>query len=419
MKLKNRPNLIEIREALDAFDENNIEELEKLIARKYKLTKTDIKPLELRIAGAFIKNEANIFSNRFIRTVREEKFDFTVLDEAEKRAERIYHLFKRAAILITMGTGDPLLDSVKSPHFEVLTPLQYHHEGMYWFFNSDEGIYIFETVAFNNQKIVKTYLSQKKYEQVLSEFDSSEDGLKVDAELLGNEYVYVPIIEWRSPNIDNIVINPVIGLEQHFIKQLTWGLDNADPKLLNQTILKSDEGIETIKGNLSNYGKNRKIMKIGLTEDISIFGVGDISVLKDLFTIRAMAVEELALTRGVDVSAVIRTTQALSGESKRMDLGYINRIRNDYKIPARNFDKRIFNLLKENYKIDCGWENFITTDIELDSDKETERAYAVNMRSAGFWTNAEAVSYVRQVSVEDAEQFIKDNGLEPDIGQIQ
>lgn len=420
MQLKNKPKLLEIKEAIDSFDENNLNALEKLILKKYNLTKNDISPLELRITNAFVKNEANIFSNKFVRVLNNEEFDVVILNEVEKRAERMFHLLGRAGVLVSLGDGDPLLDDVESPNFTVVTPLDYWHEENYWIYDDIDGVYIFETVSDINQKIVKTYKSTDSYDNVLEQFDNEKVGFGCNAEedLTFSSYEYVPIVEWKKENVDNITINPVVRLELHFIKQLTWGLHNADPKLLNQTILKSEAKIEEVKNKLANYGKTSKIIQLGIGDTLEIFSVGDISVLKDLFVIRSMAVEELALTRGVDVSAVIRSTQPISGEAKKMDLGYINRIRNDYKIPARNFDKRIFNLLKANYGINCGWESFVVCDIELVADKLLEKDYAIAMRTGGFWTNAEAVSHVRQVTPEEAEEFIKANGLEPDIGQI-
>lgn len=423
MKLRIIPNYKSIQEAISTFNEDNIEVLEKNVRERYKLLKSDFSVLQLRFCTPFIKSQANLFSNPFNRDIeRSDLFDISLLNDAEKRAERIFHLTQRAGILISMGDTDPLSDdtSIKQPRFEVLTPLEFHHDDIWWFVKNGKETIIYQTVGEFNQKIVEAYKSPKEFQEVVSSFDDGQDFFGVDAELAPNyKLEYVPIIEWKNEDNDNIIISPMVSLEASYINNITWGLYNADPKMLNQIILKTEKGNEEVRQDiLQNYGKTTKLIKIGTADNFAVFDTGDVTVLQQVLEVYKSLVEQMALTKGVDITSIIRNTGNVSGESKRFDLGYINRIRNDFKIPAKIFDKKIFNLLKYNWNLDCGWKGLVFHDLDLVTDKKTDAEYAVYMREQGFWTPAESLSYVRQITKDEAEILMDEEGLIPKVGAI-
>lgn len=419
MKFQYIPDFDKCQRALDAYNENDLEHLERLIARIYKIKKDEYGPIQARFASSFIKSQANIFSNPFVRSIQNDLIDDTVLTEVEKRVERNYHLFQKAAIIIGFKDYNPLIDdNEKEPYFDDLTPLEYYHEGRWWVYGDVGGTYFFKSKTIDGQEIDEVYITEEKFTKALGMFDSDKEGLGVNAELTEDwsDYKYIPIIEWKNKNIDNVVISPCIALEERFIRQMTWGMYNGDPKLINQVVIKSDSTMEELKQNLINMYKTTGALKIGFNESVEIFDTGDLTVLESLQTSFYKMIEQLCLTHGVDVSAVIRKQEYLAVESKKMDLNYINRYRNDFKLAARNFDKQIFRLLKYNHGIDCGWENFIAQDIELVSDRTSTMDYAVNMYKNGFWTHAEAIAFVREVTVEEAQEFIDSNDIVGDVG---
>lgn len=419
-KFKRVPIYEDIKNALDAFDANNNDLLRQILISKYRLNSSDIDIVEERCVGPFIKSQANIFSNKFVRVLNNaDDFDTTVLDEAEKRAERLFHLFQKVGMLVTQGNNDPLLDNENELNFYVLSPLQYHHEGRWWVYNDEDGIFIFKAVSNNNQEIEEVYLSgYKSFQETVLKFDDSviDLGVKYIETNKYSDLKYVPIIELTNPNVNDIIISPIVNIEKTFINQLTFGLYNIEPKLVTQYLLKSDTDPKDLQSKINDLLNTTKLALINNSDSFDVLHTGDIKVIMDTYAIHRQILEQMALKHGVDISAIVRNTQSISGESKKFDLSYINRIRNDFKIPCRNFDKRIFNLIKENYGLDYGWENLIVNDLEIITDRETEMNYATNMRKNGFWTHAEAVSYVRQVSVEEAEQFIQTHNIVPNVG---
>jgi len=321
-----------------------------------------------------------------------------------------------------MGENDPLVDddNTKQPIFKVLSPLDYWHEKEYWLVSNDDGCILYKGINADNQGIQEVYSSDTPYTQAIYAFDTTKDGYGINA-IPNEEYKlpFIPIVEWRNNDTNKAIISSVVTLERSYINQLAWGLYNSDAKLLNQLILKTDMTLDETKKTVANdYGKTTKVVKLGVGDEFGIFETGDISVLIDIMKTYKELIEQMALSKGVDVTAVVRYSQPLSGESKRWDLGYINRIRNDYKQPARIFDKKVFNLLKFNWGIDCGWENIVFPDLDLVNDKRSDAEYASFMRTEGYWTGAEALAYVRKVDVEVAQEFMELNNLIPKVGQI-
>jgi hypothetical protein len=424
MRLQNLPNFNDLKKVYEAYLEADLDELQNRIFQRYKLLKSDFDVLEMRFLSPFIKSQANLFSSQLNRTFSGvPEFDMNSLNEAEKRAERIYHLFQKAGILISVGDSDPLISdgNLYHPSFKVVTPLQFWHEREWWFVNNGtNSTIIYLAASEQNQTIINAFESPLPFVQCLALFnsDSLEFGVKATLNV-EYELAYVPIVEWKNGDTERVITSPVYALERSYINQLTWGLYNGDPKMLNQLILKTDMSIEDTKSTISNnYGKTTKVVKLGIGDEFGVFDTGDLTALKDILLTYKELVEQMALTKGVDVTAVIRNTANVSGESKRFDLGYINRVRNDFKAPATLFDKRIFRLLEYNWGINCGWENIVFQDIDLIVDKKTDAEYASFMRKEGYWTGAESLAYVRQVTVEEAEAFMEKNGLIPDIGQI-
>jgi len=424
MKLQNLPNFNELKKVYEAYLEADLDELQNRVFQRYKLLKSDFDVLEMRFLSPFIKSQANLFSSQLNRTFTgAPEFDLNSLNEAEKRAERIYHLFQKAGILVSVGDSDPLVSDgdFTHPSFRVVTPLQFWHEKEWWFVdNGANSTIIYLTISEQNQTIINAFESPLPFIQCVFSFNTEISELGVKAVLNPDyEFEYVPIIEWKNGDTERVITSPVYALERSYINQLTWGLYNGDPKMLNQLILKTDMSLEDTKNTIgNNYGKTTKVVKLGIGDEFGVFDTGDLTALKDILLTYKELIEQMALTKGVDVTAVIRNTSNVSGESKRFDLGYINRIRNDFKTSATLFDKRIFRLLEYNWGISCGWENIVFQDIDLIVDKKTDAEYASFMRKEGYWTGSEALAYVRQVTVEEAEIFMEKNGLIPDIGQI-
>lgn len=418
MKFSKVPNYSKVQQALTCFYGEDMDEIQQAVSMRYNLSEQDFTVLMLRFAGPFIKNKANIFSNFFERGLKNpEKIDIESLNEAEKDAERLLHLFKKVGLLVTENDENPLVGDSSPVSFKALSPLDYHHEGKYWIFNGSDGVYIFVCVSSTNQEIVELYKSDKSFSSVVEKFDTSKDDFGVGAELDEETDfgAYVPIIEWALQGSGNVVIHSLVSLEKQYIQQITWGLYNADPKMVDQKVIQSDEDTDKLKRNVySNAGQTRKYLLLGINDKLQAYDPGDISVLLDTMKTYKEIITQRALTEGVDISAVIRLDNSTaSGESKKWDLGYINRARQDYKTGAKIFDRSIFALLKENFDIDCGWENFKSPDLDLIPDKKTEAEYATYMRENGYWTYTESVAHTRGISLQDAEDFIQKNDMKP------
>lgn len=224
-----------------------------------------------------------------------------------------------------------------------------------------------------------------------------------------------PFVEWRSHRIKRAIPHELAKLQRDYITMLSWGFFNVSPKLLNQIIVKSGMNNEKLKEVLSNLGSSTSALKLELLDEIEVFDTGDITVLKDLFAIYSTILEQAALHEGVDKNAIVAQMRIESGEAKKVELGYINKARNNFKVPARLYEREIVNILKNVYKLDIEYNGIVFHDLALASDPVSDLEYATAMYVNHFWTYPQSYAYVNKVTVEVAETLIEELGLTPPI----
>ena len=277
------------------------------------------------------------------------------------------------------------------------------------------------TDALLNKKVSKVvvYTTTKPttMENLLNEMDYSktmeENGLVT---IPGTDTLDdFPFVEWRSHRIKRAIPHELAKLQRDYITMLSWGFFNVSPKLLNQLIVKSGMSNDKLQEVLRNVGSSTSALKLELLDDIEVFDTGDINVLKDLFTIYSTILEQAALHEGVDKNSIVAQMRIESGEAKKVELGYINKARNNFKVPARLYERGIVNILKNVYKLEIEYNGIVFHDLALASDPVNDLEYATAMYVNHYWTYPQSYAYVNKVTVEVAETLIEELGLTPPI----
>ena len=404
-KLSNLPDFEDLNRTLSSYYEVDSEVLQDNLTNTFNLTNFDF--INLRFVNAFINAQASLYSNSFTRQLDyENQIDIDILNNALMESERYYHLFKRSAIFI-----DYNVDNTNYDYIRALDPTIYFVDvdtnNVY--LKDGNDVLLFESVS---KTKVNIYSKTIGFQQEISYYDITKS-------IEDNGYTYqsnldnMPIIEVSYNRIPVALKSQLITLEENQINSISWGLFNANPKLLMQSTLETGMKPADLMPLFEQYGKTNKMVLLGQGDKLNVFDTGDITVLKDLLLVYKDIVVQKALTLGVDKNSLIASDKVESGESKKVGLSYINNIRKNYMFTFKIFDRKVIDLMeKMKYKI-SNYGGIVYNDIEIVRTKEDSIVYANEMYNSGYWTFEDSYAYIHQISVELASEEIKSKGLTP------
>jgi hypothetical protein len=465
-KINNLPDFAALGVTLKSYFGTDSAILKGIIEERYSVTSSEIPMLPLRFLNRFINEKASLFSNTFERILsdtadNDNKFSLDELTLAEMWAERYMHLFKQAALQVSFD-GEKI-------NFLALDPTMFFYDKYadMWFLKvSEDIVYLYkketsvhkvgtlsddEDLNKDDSNIVGEYLtssvalltpSPNKSKVIVYKCNTGElnstleysngtlktgadfatvlENFEYDRDLAQNGFVATgetlqdfPFVLWNYYRIDSATPNDLADLQTNYISSLSWGLFNVDPKLLTQIVVKSGESESKIRSSLKKFGRTTAIVKLGINDTVDVFDIGDISVLRDLFKTYSEILEQRALQEGVDKNAVVSQLKMESGEAKKVELGYINKARNEFKVPARLFEKQIMEILNKMFGISISYNGIIFRDIEIAPDPLQDIEYANAMLKSKYWTFPQSYAYINKMSVEKAEELIKKEGIEP------
>ena len=408
------PDFTDLKRTLDAYYEIDRDALELVIEEKYETTSGKIMMLPLRFFKTFINEQASLFSNTFVRDASGD-FNEAELNQALMECERYFFMFKKSALYFSITEDSELVDDNEIIHYKALDPTIYFRDartGYYWLKTDFHEVVMYipnEDKSYTKYKYIGedglTIFDDVDFGEVLGNFDYKKD-LTQQYYTMVEDIDYLPILELSDNRVLVASGNGLVDIQENYIKSASWGLFNADPKLLTQVAITTDMSNEEAKANFANLGHTTKIIKLGLTDQASVFDTGDIKVLVDLMKQYSAILEQEALVNGVDKNAIVNNNKMVSGESKKVELNYINKFRRNYFIIFANFEKLLFkNIEKLISGISYNGIKFL--DIDLAPDPMQKVLLASEMQLKQYFNFIEAFAYVRSLTVEEAIEEIK------------
>jgi len=185
-----------------------------------------------------------------------------------------------------------------------------------------------------------------------------------------NDYVLetLPFVFIKPKRIAVPFLNPLVNIEKEFICAVSWGMYNANPKMLSQVSVGTDESKDKARQALKSFGKTFKLLTLGTNDKLGVVDMGDLKNLLDLFQSWKIIIEQRALMNGVDKNAVFVQGEMISGEAKKVEMIYINEVRKDnfslFKKYEQDFAKKMTEMFGKQIII----TDIIFEDIALSSE---------------------------------------------------
>jgi len=412
-ELKNLPKYEQLKIALKSYLAIDKARLGAIIIAAYKSI-GQIETLPMRFVTSFIDQQASLFSGKIARQIsgQEDIIDLDVLTDAESEAESYFHLFKKAAMFVYFDKDKDEDDNEIS--FQALDSTVYfnaYKQNKSWYYQKEDLVTVRYTE--NEDKSISVYKKTgKTLESVLTGdgsdivFHDSEQWL--DA---GIEVDVMPFVEWSYKRIETAVYNDLVDLEQNYIKVVSWGIYNLEPKLLSQIAVESGMSKEELKGVLTDLGRTTKALNLGLNDKLLYVDLGDAKVLEQALTSYEKLLTQRALSLGVDKNAVIPSAKVESGTAKMIELEYINEKRNKYKLGAKIFEKEIMKIVEKMTEKSFNYGGIVFFDKTVAPTKEEVRVYADAMKGSKYWSDIQAYAFVHQLDEVQAKKKMLEHGL--------
>jgi len=410
-RFKNIPIWTDLEKNMNAYTDDVFDELKLAISKSFKDLKNKIDPLMLTFLPIFINKQASLYTNQFVREGLEDVnfIDVDSLNEENKYVERFYHLSKYAGLYLY---GDD--NKVK---FKALNPLDFFSQKGYTFIQADdENVILF--IEINNTLELYNIKSTDDdkdifLSQIVNYFDLNKD-MENQEELKENyiiekeetDLATTPFIQIKYRFSNRPSLNNLVRLQERYIVAISWGVFNADPKMVMHLLANTGMDNDQAKIVFKDLGRRDKMTVLEINDELKAFDGGDISVLVNLEKMYTGFIVSACQKNGVDKNAVITQdktgSDVESGESKKLSLKYINEYRKDFYSDFMKYEREIFEKINKIWgkNLDVG---ITYQDLQI-LDSDTERLnYAIKSRDDGFMTQIEAYSYVNKVSLEVAE----------------
>ena len=321
-----------------AYYGNDIEYIIDLISQKFSESYV-IPIVPTRFFTNFIDSQSNCYTNKFERVIDGKDIsliDFDELNYSLEDCERFLHIHIQSILY------------VKSP--TEFTPI-------------DASNY---TEIGDNDYVIKTTSGEMRINSTgVYSRTKDLDGNNVDVLLYPTNGV-CPIVKFSERGVTKPQVNLLVALEYNTIADISYGVYNATPKLLTQAIMKSDETLDKSNDVAGGFGRTSKMLKVGSGEDITTIDMGDLKNLIDIQSVYNSIIVQQAIRRGIDSYSVSLNPLATvsSGESKKVELSYVNQYRKKYFRMFNKFEKQVFDTISKLFNLNLEFEKIEFYDIE-------------------------------------------------------
>ena len=439
------PNFNDLKLNETSYLREDLADLEAAISSSFTQENGIIDVIPLTFFRTFINKQASLYTGTFERKgfKNDKKIDVETLDNELKYVNRYCHRDRRS--LIYYYSEDDMIQ------FKAISSLNYFKQGDYTFIqDTDEKVILFHRGIITEEEIsqeipllegvveageiVKVYeiskIDDKNSDKVnndismydvvsnwnllrepLSQSMFSTDGTGVKAyniEDTNETYPIFPFSEIAYRDSKKAGRNYVSTLEMRYIKDMSFGVYHAEPKLVTHVILSGefankDEAADSAK----DFGKRNKFTIVPTSTEAKIFEAGNLNVLKDMVEAFNGFISQQCQINGVDFHALIPQSKigndVESGESKKLVMDYINEYRRDFYTDYQKFEREIFSNINILWGIDNEGIKINFQDLEPSETKKDRLDYSILARDNSLMTQNEALAYSRKISIEDAE----------------
>lgn len=326
---------------VSCYFENDIDYLIEFLNNKFS-NSYNIQLLPLRFFKNFIDGQSNLYPNKFERYISGR--DMNIVDYKEfnfsmEWIEKYFHILRESILYIQSPTEFTAIDASNYRTLDVNDYL-IRSEGKYYRVNS---IGVYERVYTKNKK-----------------------GYTFEDVLIRSTNGVCPIVKLNDYGCYDPQINSLVVLEYNTISDISWGIYNASPKLLTQPVAKSDQPDDVVREGTKNFGRTTMMLKVGSGEEINTIDMGDLQNLNDLKKMYGELITEQAIRHGIDSYSVTFNPLATisSGESKKVELSYVNMARKKYFRMFNKFEKQVFETISKLFNLDITFEKIEFYDIE-------------------------------------------------------
>lgn len=344
-------NLNKMRLNIQAYLKTNNDYIKGKMAERFK-DSNKITLKKQRFFKGFIDGMSTLYTKPFDRFTTMPEDIQSLLNEAMIDAEKYHNISRESLIYIRSKDDFKAMD----PSEYVLFPNESNYNIV--FIQSGETIYKFEAGKPVTQKQCKLDECQSydpKNEKDWKEIEepiNDENGEPIDMSIKE-----LPFIVIKHPRLEEPQFNDLVELEADRIIDISWGFYNAAPKLLTQTFIKSAKS----KGEVAemvgdDLGRRSNTVAMGQGDEIGTIDLGDLTNLKDILDAWKFLIADEALMYGVDKNKVIASNEPISGESKKVELNYINEVRDSnapiFKKAEKNFVLKYNSLFGTSFVFD-------------------------------------------------------------------
>lgn len=315
-------NLVQMELNIQAYLKTNGSYIRGRMSERFKDSwKIPLK--KQRFFKGFIDGMSTLYTKPFDRFTTMTPEIQSVLNEVMIDAEKYHNISRESLIYIRSAMDFKAMD----PSEYVLFPNE--QEFKIVFIKNGDTIYKFEAgkeVTFKKCKLKECQDYDPKNEKEW--FPLEEPELDDAGEPIDKSIEELPFIVIRHPRLQEPQFNELVELEADRIIDISWGFYNATPKMLTQTVIKSAKNKDEVKEMVGDdLGRRSSSLVMGQGDDIGTIDMGDLSNLKDIMDAWKLIIQDEALMAGVDKNKVIASNEPISGESKKVELNYINEVR--------------------------------------------------------------------------------------------
>lgn len=299
--------------------------------------------MPIRFFRNFIDSQSNLYTNKFERYITGKDIgliDFDEFNYSMEWIEKYYHILRESILYIESTDKFTSIDASNYRELDVDDYL----------IRSDKTYYRVNTTGVYERNYIKNVDNSFGFEDIL----------------LHETNGICPIVKFREYGIECPQINTLVLLEYNAISDISWGVFNASPKLLTQPVVQSDQPDDVIREGSSGFGRTSRMLKVGSGENISTVDMGDLQNLLDLKKMYGDLITEQAIRHGIDSYSVSMNPLASisSGESKKVELTYVNQYRKKYFRMFNKFEKQVFDIMSKLFNLAITFEKIEFYDIE-------------------------------------------------------
>ena len=333
---------ISLNTCMSCYFEKDIDDIISFMSVKFS-NSYKIPFIPTRFFKNFIDGQSNLYINKFERVIGGRDvslIDFDEFNYSMEWVEKYFHILRQSILYIKSPTEFIPIDA---SNYRELDKNDY-------LIMSEDSYY----------RVNSTGVYQRLY------VENIDDNYNFEDVLLYSINGVCPIIKLCEFGVSEPQINTLVSLEYNTIADISWGVYNATPKLLTQALMKSDETLDKSNDVAGGFGRTSKMLKVGSGEDITTIDMGDLRNLIDIQSVYDSIIVQQAIRRGIDSYSVSLNPLATvsSGESKKVELSYVNQYRKKYFRMFNKFEKQVFDTISKLFNLNLEFKKIEFYDIE-------------------------------------------------------